>query len=65
VLWYLLSCDNLGGHGRKSEMKVQTITPNSIFDFGVTVPAWPLVLWFGLLVSIYFAPTRMCHATEP
>jgi hypothetical protein len=46
VWWLIGVCVSLAQHGRKSETKVQTITPNSIFDFGVLV--WSYGLAFGV-----------------
>jgi hypothetical protein len=75
VGWKLVACVYLGGHSGKLKPKVQIVTPSSIYDDGVLVWScgsglaglwsYGLDFWFGLLVLINFAQTRMRHATEP
>jgi hypothetical protein len=45
-----LSCVNLGGHGGKSEPKVQTVTPSSSFDHGVSVWSYGSGLAYGVTI---------------
>jgi hypothetical protein len=67
--WLLYVCGlaRHGGKSEKSETKVQTVTPNPLFEFGLSVWTFGLDLRFGLSVWTFgfVGPIRMRHATEP